>query len=160
MERPSSLLENFLKDNNSISSPTSNNNNNNNIYNNLPVRGPKMGISVKLNSQFDLEQSLRSNLPTSPSSVSQQMLQHQHQQPIYSNQSAISSPRSHNFPPHTPDDSFDRNHSFSSRRSNASDTSMEYQRKLHQFVVRTFTTPVKCHHCTSVMVIMIIIVIV
>lgn len=108
-----------------------------------------MGISVKLNSQFDFEQPSR-NLPTSPSSISQQML-HQQQQPIYSNQSAISSPRSHNFP-HS-DDSFDRNHSFSSRKSNASDTSMEYPRKPHQFVVRTFTTPVKCHHCTSLMVI-------
>lgn len=111
-----------------------------------------MGISVKLNSHFDLEQPSR-NLPTSPSSLSQQS--QQHQQPIYSNQSAISSPRSHNFPSHTPDESFDRSHSFSSRKSNASDTSMDYPRKLHQFVVRTFTTPVKCHHCTSVMVIMI-----
>lgn len=109
-----------------------------------------MGVSAKLNSQFDSEQSLK-NFPTSPSSISQQLVQHQ--QPIYSNQSAISLPRSHNFPPHTPDDSFDRNHSFSSRKSNVSDTTMEYQRKMHQFVVRTFTTPVKCHHCTSVMVI-------
>lgn len=106
-----------------------------------------MGISVKLNSQFDLEQQPLRNLPTSPSSLS-----HQQQQPIYSNQSAISSPRSQNFTPHTPDESFDRNHSFSSRKSNASDTSMDYPRKLHQFVVRTFTTPVKCHHCTSLMV--------
>lgn len=106
-----------------------------------------MGISVKLNSQFDLEQQTRT-LPTSPSSLSQ------HQQPIYSNQQqppVISSPRT-NYPPETTD-GFDRNHSFSSRKSNASDTSMEFSRRMHQFVVRTFTTPMKCHHCTSLMVI-------
>ncbi|KAG5682947.1 hypothetical protein PVAND_012264 [Polypedilum vanderplanki] len=106
-----------------------------------------MGISVKqLNSAFDLEQQpLRHQLPTSPSSLSQQS----HQQPIYSNQPSISSPRT-NFPP---DDGFDRKHSFSSRRSNTSDTSMEYSSKRsHSFVVRTFSTPMKCHHCTSLMI--------
>lgn len=134
MERPSSsYLDHFLKD--TAGSPTSNNN----IYNNLPVRAPKMGISVKLNSQFDLEQPPpQRQLPTSPSSLSQ------HQQPIYSNQPSISSPRSN----YASDDGF------STRRSNASDTSMEYSsnRKMHQFVVRTFSTPTKCHHCTSLMV--------
>jgi hypothetical protein len=106
-----------------------------------------MGISIKLNSHFDLEQQHQRPLPTSPSSISQQLLQ-QHQQPIYSNQH-VNSPRSH----YPADDGFERNnHSISSRKSNASDTSMEYSKKSHQFAVRTFGTPMKCHHCTSLMV--------
>lgn len=142
-----SYLEHFLKE--SASSPTSTNNNSS-IYNNVPpVRGPKMGVSVKLNSQFDsvaLEQhaSRPGTLPTSPSSMSQ---------PIYSNQPHISSPRSnYSFEER---DGVERNFSFSSSRSNASDSSFTEhggRQRSHQFVIKSFTVPTKCMHCTSLMV--------
>jgi hypothetical protein len=144
-----SYLEHFLKE--SASSPTSNNNVN--IYNNVPapVRGPKMGVSVKLNSHFDSvsgEQQQQSSrpgtLPTSPSSMSQ---------PIYSNQPHISSPRSnYSFEER---DGVERNFSFSSSRSNASDSSFNEhhgRHRNHQFVIKSFTVPTKCMHCTSLMV--------
>lgn len=153
LERPSSqmsYLEHFLKE--SASSPTSNNN----IYNNLPPvqssRGPKMGVSAKLNSYFDAaavdQQPPRpGTLPTSPSSLSQ---------PIYSNQQPpplahISSPRSnYSFEDR---DGVERNFSFSSSRSNASDSSFDHTRhRSHQFVIKSFTVPTKCMHCTSLMV--------
>lgn len=143
-----SYLEHFLKE--SASSPTSNNN----IYNNLPpvqsARGPKMGVSAKLNSYFDAaageQQPPRpGNLPTSPSSMFQ---------PIYSNQHPpphISSPRSnYSFDDR---DGVERNFSFSSSRSNASDSSFDHSRhRSHQFVIKSFTVPTKCMHCTSLMV--------
>lgn len=140
-----SYLEHFLKE--SASSPTSNNNVN--IYNNVPppVRGPKMGVSVKLNSHFDSvsveQQPSRPGTLPSPSSMSQ---------PIYSNQPHISSPRSnYSFEDR---DGVERNFSFSSSRSNASDSSFtEHGRqRSHQFVIKSFTVPTKCMHCTSLMV--------
>lgn len=155
LERPSSqmsYLEHFLKE--TSGSPASNN-----IYNNVPVRGerPKMGISVKLKNDSDhLEQypatspnstTQRPSMHSSPSSVSQQL----HQQPIYHNQPAISSPRSN----YSLDDreGVDRNYSFNSSKSNLSDASFEHGRsRIHQFVVRSFMTPTKCMHCTSLMV--------
>lgn len=147
-----SYLEHFLKE--SINSPATNN-----IYNNVPVRGPKMGISVKLKNDSHSNSSeqhpasspnstvARSLMHTSPSSVSQQL----HQQPIYHNQPMVASPRSN----YSSDDrdGVDRNYSFSSSKSNLSDVSFEHSRtRMHQFVVRSFTTPTKCMHCTSLMV--------
>lgn len=153
LERPSSqmsYLEHFLKE--TSGSPASNN-----IYNNVPVRGPKMGISVKLKNDSDhLEQypatsptssNQRPGMHSSPSSVSQ----HLHQQPIYHNQPTISSPRSN----YSLDDrdGVNRNLSFNSSKSNLSDASYEHGRsRMHQFVVRSFTSPTKCMHCTSLMV--------
>lgn len=147
-----SYLEHFLKE--SVSSPGSNN-----IYNNVPVRGPKMGISVKLKNDSHSDQSEqhpatspnanvpRSMMHTSPSSISQQLSQ----QPIYHNQPVISSPRSnYSFEER---DGVDRNFSFSSSKSNLSDASYDQSRtRSHQFVVRSFTSPTKCMHCTSLMV--------
>lgn len=145
-----SYLEHFLKE--SAGSPAANN-----IYNNVPVRGPKMGISVRLknDSHSDISEQhaatsptvLRSLMHTSPSSVSQQL----HQQPIYHNQPVISSPRSN----YSIEDreGVDRNYSFSSSKSNLSDASYDHSRtRTHQFVVRSFTSPTKCMHCTSLMV--------
>lgn len=152
LDRPSSqmsYLEHFLKE--SAGSPTSNN-----IYNNVPVRGPKMGISVKLKNDSDhLEQhpttspnSTHPRMHTSPSSVSQQSSHHQ--QPIYHNQPIISSPRSN----YSLEDreGVDRNFSFNSSKSNLSENSYDGRSRMHQFSVRSFTTPTKCMHCTSLMV--------
>lgn len=155
LERPSSqmsYLEHFLKE--TAGSPSSNN-----IYNNVPVRGPKMGISVKLKNDSNSDQleqhqatSPNSTIPrslmhTSPSSVSQQL----HQQPIYHNQPMISSPRSNYSLEER--EGVGRNFSFSSSKSNLSDASYDHSRtRMHQFVVRSFTTPTKCMHCTSLMV--------
>lgn len=157
LDRPGSqmsYLEHFLKE--SAGSPASNN-----IYNNLPVRGPKMGVSVTLKNDFhsdQLEQHpatspnstvQRSMMHTSPSSVSQQLSQ----QPIYHNQPAVSSPRSTYSLDMDRDGIFDRNFSFSSSKSNLSDASFDLARsRMHQFVVRSFTSPTKCMHCTSLMV--------
>lgn len=156
LDRPSSqmsYLEHFLKE--SAGSPTSNN-----IYNNVPVRAPKMGISMKLKNDSNSDQleqhsatSPNSNVPrsmmhSSPSSMSQQS----HQQPIYHNQPMISSPRSN----YSLEDreGVDRNFSFSSSKSNLSDGSFDHTRtRMHQFIVRSFTAPTKCMHCTSLMVI-------
>lgn len=118
-----------------------------------------MGISVKLKNDSHSDQSEQhpatspnSNVPrsmmhASPSSVSQQLSQ----QPIYHNQPVISSPRSnYSFEER---DGVDRNFSFSSSKSNLSDASYDHSRtRMHQFVVRSFTTPTKCMHCTSLMV--------
>lgn len=52
-------------------------------------------------------------------------------------------------------------HSLSSSKSNLSDTSLDQhsvhssmlpKQKVHQFLVRTFSSPTKCNHCTSLMV--------
>lgn len=144
-----SYFENFLKE--SAGSPS------NNIYNNVPVRGPKMGISVKLKNDSHSDHSEqhpstspnstipRSLMHTSPSSVSQQL-----HQPIYHNQ-PVSSPRS-NYSLEDRD-GIDRNLSFTSSKSNLSDASYDHARtRMHQFVVKSFTTPTKCMHCTSLMV--------
>lgn len=54
-----------------------------------------------------------------------------------------------------------RAHSLSSSKSNLSDNSLDQQsihssmiqkQKVHQFLVRTFSSPTKCNHCTSLMV--------
>ncbi|XP_037915645.1 serine/threonine-protein kinase Genghis Khan isoform X3 [Hermetia illucens] len=54
-----------------------------------------------------------------------------------------------------------RAHSLSSSKSNLSDNSIDQQsmhssvltkQKVHQFLVRTFSSPTKCNHCTSLMV--------
>lgn len=149
-----SYLEHFLKE--SSSSPTANN-----IYNNVPVRAaPKMGISMKFKNDSNSDHSEqhpvttpnstipRSLMHSSPSSVSQQL----HQQPIYHNQPSISSPRS-NYSLEDRDNRIDRNYSFSSSKSNVSDSSYDNTRtRMHQFVARSFTTPTKCMHCTSLMV--------
>ncbi|XP_055372859.1 serine/threonine-protein kinase Genghis Khan isoform X2 [Condylostylus longicornis] len=54
-----------------------------------------------------------------------------------------------------------RAHSLSSSKSNLSDNSMDQhslhssiiqKQKIHQFLVRTFSSPTKCNHCTSLMV--------
>ena len=144
LERPSSqmsYLEHFLKE--SATSPISNN-----IYNNVPpINRPKMGISV-MSSHSDHSEQHPATSPNSgfarplvsPTSASQQ--------PIYHNHPVISSPRS-NYSLEDRD-GVDRNLSFSSSKSNLSD---DYNRcRSHQFVVRSFTTPTKCMHCTSLMV--------
>lgn len=149
-----SYLEHFLKE--SAGSPSSNN-----IYNNVPVRAPKMGISMTLKSDSHSDQleqhpatSPNSTVPrsmmhSSPSSVSQQL----HQQPIYHNQPMISSPRSNYSLEEREVGGVDRNYSFSSSKSNLSENSYDHSRaRTHQFVVRSFTTPTKCMHCTSLMV--------
>lgn len=136
-----SYLEHFLKE--SATPPNSNN-----IYNNVPVSRPKMGISVMSSHSDHSEQHAAVTSPSSgvarplmsPSSASQQ--------PIYHNHPVISSPRSN----YSLEDreGVDRNFSFSSSKSNLSD---DYNRgRSHQFVVRSFTTPTKCMHCTSLMV--------
>jgi hypothetical protein len=137
-----SYLEHFL-----AGSPNANN-----IYNNVPVRGPKMGIAVIHKNDSHSEQHpatspnntvSRSMMHTSPSSLSQQ--------PIYHNQPSISSPRSNYSLEER--EGVDRNYSFSSSKSNLSDASYDQTRaRSHQFVVRSFTTPTKCMHCTSLMV--------
>ncbi|CRL04166.1 CLUMA_CG017277, isoform A [Clunio marinus] len=126
LDRPSSqmsYLEHFLKD-------TSNN-----IYNNLPplpTTSPTSTVS-------------RPIIHSSPST------QHNQQQPIYHNQPTISSPRS-NYSLEDRD-GVNRNLSFTSSKSNLSDASYDHSRaKLHQFVVRSFTSPTKCMHCTSLMI--------
>ena len=54
-----------------------------------------------------------------------------------------------------------RGHSLSSSKSNLSEHSIDQQsmhsviipkQKVHQFLVRTFSSPTKCNHCTSLMV--------
>ncbi|XP_062716809.1 serine/threonine-protein kinase Genghis Khan isoform X3 [Aedes albopictus] len=51
-----------------------------------------------------------------------------------------------------------RGHSLSSSKSNLSDHSLSMhsvmmpKQKVHQFLVRTFSSPTKCNHCTSLMV--------
>lgn len=141
-----SYLEHFLKE--TTGSPSSNN-----IYNNVPVRGPTMGLSMKVKNDFQSEQ----HPATSPNSTIPRMMMHSspsstlQQQPIYHNQPTVSSPRSnYSFEER---DGIDRNYSFSSSKSNLSDASFDHQRaRMHQFVVRSFTTPTKCMHCTSLMV--------
>jgi serine/threonine-protein kinase MRCK len=142
LERPSSqmsYLEHFLKE--SATSPIANN-----IYNNVPVSRPKMGISV-MSSQSDHSE----HAVTSPTSATARPLVSPSSappQPIYHNHPVISSPRSN----YSLDDrdGVARNLSFSSSKSNLSD---DYNRgRAHQFVVRSFTTPTKCMHCTSLMV--------
>ena len=144
-----SYLEHFLKE--SAGSPTSNNN----IYNNVPVRGPKMGISMKFKNDFHSDQSEQHPTATSPNSTVQRSAMHMSpssvSQPIYHNHPVISSPRSNYSLEER--DGVDRNFSFSSSKSNLSDASYDHSRsRMHQFVVRSFTTPTKCMHCTSLMV--------
>lgn len=152
LERPQSqmsYLEHFLKE--PSGSPTSNN-----IYNNVPVRAPKMGISMKLKNDSNSDQ-LQQHPVISPNSRATRSMMHTsvsqqlHQQPIYHNQPIISPPRSnHSLEDY---DGIDRNLSFSSSKSNLSNGSFEHARgRIHQFVVRSFTSPTKCMHCTSLMV--------
>ncbi|XP_037032828.1 serine/threonine-protein kinase Genghis Khan [Bradysia coprophila] len=93
---------------------------------------------------------------TNPFVHSQQQLHQQHQQ----QQQMI-----HGYSLESEDGDIEdnRQHSLSSSKSNLSDNSIDQpsvhssvsaiqKQKIHQFLVRTFSSPTKCNHCTSLMV--------
>lgn len=92
-------------------------------------------------------------LTKSPSSVSQQ--QQYSNQHIYHNQPTIGRSNCSLENDDAADIENDLHmYSFNSSRSNLSDSSMDQVKpqKVHQFLVRSFSTPTKCNHCTSLMV--------
>lgn len=92
-------------------------------------------------------------LTKSPSSVSQQ--QQYSNQHIYHNQPTIGRSNCSLENDDAADIENDLHmYSFNSSRSNLSDSSMDQVKpqKIHQFLVRSFSTPTKCNHCTSLMV--------
>lgn len=86
--------------------------------------------------------------------MSQQYLGKHH---IYSNQPLMPNFTSDSEENDLMGSDLNRKHSITSSKSNLSETSFDQHsgakaQKCHQFLVRTFSSPTKCNHCTSLMV--------
>uniref|UniRef100_W4VRQ2 non-specific serine/threonine protein kinase n=1 Tax=Corethrella appendiculata TaxID=1370023 RepID=W4VRQ2_9DIPT len=167
LERPSSqmsYLDHFLKESGGGSSSTTHTNST--LAVNMPSQNNQHVTSTSsssnnLTSQHQHHQSL-SSLHQQQQSKQQQQQQQQH---TYSNQQQLMYQQQHsNYSMESEEGDIEdnnRGHSLSSSKSNLSEHSIDQQsmhsvmitkQKIHQFLVRTFSSPTKCNHCTSLMV--------
>ena len=152
MERPSSqlsYLDHFLQETGGAGSSS-------NIYNNASVLHLVIMQIFKFFKYILIIFFIKiQHHPASSNAPSQKpinQLSQSAQQHTYSNQAS-------NYSLESDDLDIDGNLSISSSKSdNLSDNSMEHntnmppKQKVHQFLVRTFSTPSKCNHCTSLMI--------
>ncbi|XP_021711533.1 serine/threonine-protein kinase Genghis Khan isoform X1 [Aedes aegypti] len=176
LERPSSqmsYLDHFLKESRDGSGSTTHTNST------LAVNMPSQQISQHVTSTSSSSNNL-TNTPMNQHNqslsslhqqlqhqqVQQQQQQHlQQQSHTYGNQQQQQQQQGHqmhhsNYSMESEEGDVEdnRGHSLSSSKSNLSDHSLSMhsvmmpKQKVHQFLVRTFSSPTKCNHCTSLMV--------
>ncbi|XP_062557470.1 serine/threonine-protein kinase Genghis Khan isoform X2 [Armigeres subalbatus] len=178
LERPSSqmsYLDHFLKESRDGSGSTTHTNST--LAVNMPSQQNSQHVTSTSSSSNNLTNTPMNQHNQSLSSLHQQLqhqqvqqqqqqhLQQQQQSHTYGNQQQQQQQQGH--PMHHSNYSMEseegdvednRGHSLSSSKSNLSDHSLSMhsvmmpKQKVHQFLVRTFSSPTKCNHCTSLMV--------
>ncbi|XP_053687500.1 serine/threonine-protein kinase Genghis Khan isoform X2 [Sabethes cyaneus] len=172
LERPSSqmsYLDHFLKESGGGSSSTTHTNST--LAVNMPSQQNSQHVTSTSSSSNNLTNtpmnqhnqslsSLHQQLQQQQAHQQQQHLQQQQQSHTYSNQQQIHQMHHSNYSMESEEGDVEdnRGHSLSSSKSNLSDHSLSMhsvmmpKQKVHQFLVRTFSSPTKCNHCTSLMV--------
>lgn len=176
LERPSSqmsYLDHFLKESRDGSGSTTHTNST--LAVNMPSQQNSQHVTSTSSSSNNLTNTPMNQHNQSLSSLHQQLqhqqVQQQQQQHLqqqshtYGNQQQQQQQQGHqmhhsNYSMESEEGDVEdnRGHSLSSSKSNLSDHSLSMhsvmmpKQKVHQFLVRTFSSPTKCNHCTSLMV--------
>ncbi|XP_058458205.1 serine/threonine-protein kinase Genghis Khan isoform X2 [Malaya genurostris] len=174
LERPSSqmsYLDHFLKESGGGSSSTTHTNST--LAVNMPSQQNSQHVTSTSSSSNNLTNTPMNQHNQSLSSLHQQLQHQQAQQQqqhfqqqqqqhshTYSNQQQVHQMHHSNYSMESEEGDVEdnRGHSLSSSKSNLSDHSLSMhsvmmpKQKVHQFLVRTFSSPTKCNHCTSLMV--------